>query len=468
MTVSTKAPPRLADGAVRGPSVGRTCRVGIVGVAALLLSLRRFRRPVVRPRSSGRPPGTHPTMPGSSVAGSCRRWNWTGATVVAPPPPGLRPRMSESEVETEPRATSQLLGYRAQGARLRCRDHRRAPTRSPACRQAPGLGGVRQLRRRLVLLPGDERAPPCAHAPLRLASAGDAAVVVGDARGSPAVVYKARSAPCDSVVASSLTRATEVLSVPWVPLGPVGGDSCRCRRPFRTVVTTRGCQRWFSDLDDRDAATHSCPRACGAPAATPATWPPRPSRWGRVDPGCATTAGVPGHPDPPRDGRSRAGRQPTAAVARPPTGRRSRRQSRSRSCWIDHLGRLTPTSCDQSGVVPGGGRFPSRSHEVVPPPRVAGSASALKSRRSSPTLRATEAPRGPRTDSGGLMMSRTNTRLLATVGVAGALALGATAAVAGAAGASPAGARATTAPRGGWPRRASALVSPSVVSLLRR
>ena len=41
-------------------------------------------------------------------------------------------------------------------------------------------------------------------------------------------------------------------------------------------------------------------------------------------------------------------------------------------------------------------------------------------------------------------MSRTNTRLLATVGVAGALALGATAAVAGAAGASPAGARATT------------------------
>ena len=224
MTVSTKAPPRLADGAVRGPSVGRTCRVGIVGVAALLLSLLSI------PSTGGATPllrsATRDSPDDARVLGgrfvSAVELDG-GAIVVAPPPPGLRPRMSESEVETQLWATSQLLGYRAQvlGFGVVTIAERRPGV--PRVVRLPAWVGFANVAGASFSCPAMNVRP---HAPTlpRLASAGDAAVVVGDARGSPAVVYKARSAPCDSVVASSLTRATEVLSVPWVPLGPVGGE----------------------------------------------------------------------------------------------------------------------------------------------------------------------------------------------------------------------------------------------------
>ena len=55
-----------------------------------------------------------------------------------------------------------------------------------------------------------------------LPSSGWAAVVVGADSGSPAVAYTARSAPCGSVSPASLTKAIEVVSVPWVEVGVNG------------------------------------------------------------------------------------------------------------------------------------------------------------------------------------------------------------------------------------------------------
>jgi hypothetical protein len=58
-----------------------------------------------------------------------------------------------------------------------------------------------------------------------LPSAGYAAFVIGATHGSPAVTYVAASAPCGSAVPSTLTNASEAISLPWQALGPVAGGS---------------------------------------------------------------------------------------------------------------------------------------------------------------------------------------------------------------------------------------------------
>ncbi len=56
-----------------------------------------------------------------------------------------------------------------------------------------------------------------------LPTPGDAAVVIGSS-GRPAVVYRARSAPCGRVVPASLTNALETVSVPWIPEGVLASE----------------------------------------------------------------------------------------------------------------------------------------------------------------------------------------------------------------------------------------------------
>ena len=52
-----------------------------------------------------------------------------------------------------------------------------------------------------------------------------AAVIVGDAPGSPAVVYMAVRAECGSLNSARLVLATEKISVPWKATGPLKGQS---------------------------------------------------------------------------------------------------------------------------------------------------------------------------------------------------------------------------------------------------
>ncbi len=223
MTAGITADRRQATGVPRSPRAGRIGRVGIVVAAAVLLSVLSL------PPTGGATPlpsGTRESPEDARVVGG--RFVSTveldgGAVIVVPAPPGIRPRMGESKVETQLWATSQLLGYRAQALGFGI---------VTIARRQPGIPRVVKLSAWVgfATVSGVSYSCPAMivrpHAPTlpHLSSAGDAAVVVGDADGAPAVVYKARSAPCDSVVAPSLTRATEVFSIPWVPIGPVGGE----------------------------------------------------------------------------------------------------------------------------------------------------------------------------------------------------------------------------------------------------
>jgi hypothetical protein len=58
-----------------------------------------------------------------------------------------------------------------------------------------------------------------------LPSAGYAAFVLGAADGAPAVTYVARSAPCGTVVAGTLSPASEAISIPWHATGPIQNDA---------------------------------------------------------------------------------------------------------------------------------------------------------------------------------------------------------------------------------------------------
>jgi hypothetical protein len=79
----------------------------------------------------------------------------------------------------------------------------------------------------------DEPSPPSTGPsrarPVSLPSDGYAAIVIGAARGTPAVSYTARSEVCLSVQAASLAVATEVLSVPWQPISGIEGGSMQVR-----------------------------------------------------------------------------------------------------------------------------------------------------------------------------------------------------------------------------------------------
>jgi len=150
-----------------------------------------------------------------------------GVVTIRPAPNGLRPKTSEAEVETEIWATSQVMSYRPQALGFGLVTITQRAVGVPEVRNLPAWVGLATVAQIAFNCPA-MTAPPTSPSPA-LPTPGDAAVVVGDARGGPAVVYRSRSAPCGSVVAASLTNALEAVSVPWTALGPVVSELLNVR-----------------------------------------------------------------------------------------------------------------------------------------------------------------------------------------------------------------------------------------------
>jgi len=150
-----------------------------------------------------------------------------GVVTIRPAPERMRPRTNEAGVETQIWATSQVTSYRPQAIGFGLVTITEHAAGVPTVRNLPawvGLASVAQIAFSCpaMTVPPHQPDPP-------LLTPGDAAVVVGDAQGGPAVVYRARSAPCVSVVAASLTNALEAVSVPWTALGPVVSELLNVR-----------------------------------------------------------------------------------------------------------------------------------------------------------------------------------------------------------------------------------------------
>ncbi|HEX3980841.1 MAG TPA: hypothetical protein VHW93_06440 [Acidimicrobiales bacterium] len=145
-----------------------------------------------------------------------------GVVTIRPAPARLRPKTSEKKAATQIWATSQIMGYRPQALGFGIVTIHGHAAGVPSVRDLPawvGLASVAQVAFNCPMM----RTSPAR--PVRpLPTPGEAAVVLGDSVGGPAVVYRARSAPCGSVVPASLTNALEAFSVPWSALGPVESE----------------------------------------------------------------------------------------------------------------------------------------------------------------------------------------------------------------------------------------------------
>jgi hypothetical protein len=150
-----------------------------------------------------------------------------GVVTIRPAPRDLKPKTNEVGVATRIWATSQVVSYRPQALGFGLVTITKQAAGVPEVTNLPawvGLASVSQIAFSCpaMITPPTQPDPP-------LPTPGDAAVVVGDAKGGPAVVYRARSAPCASVVDASLTNALETVSVPWTALGPVVSELLNVR-----------------------------------------------------------------------------------------------------------------------------------------------------------------------------------------------------------------------------------------------
>lgn len=134
-----------------------------------------------------------------------------GGLLVLPPPAGYRPLRAVRAVEEEAWATAQLSGTAAPlalGVVTITRERRGIPV-------VRHLIAWVALARQSGFYSCGAYVPVQRHAP-SLPSPSWSAVVIGDAAGSPALYYQSAEAPCGSVVPTSVQRALEVLSVPWI------------------------------------------------------------------------------------------------------------------------------------------------------------------------------------------------------------------------------------------------------------
>jgi hypothetical protein len=141
----------------------------------------------------------------------------SGVVTIRPAPARTHPTMGETRATTQIWATAQIMGYRplAIGFGVVTIDKRVAGV--PPVRNLPawvGLASAASFNCPMMRTSPTRPTPP-------LPTPGDAAVVVGEAIGGPAVVYRARSVPCGSVLPATLTNAVERVSIPWSALGPV-------------------------------------------------------------------------------------------------------------------------------------------------------------------------------------------------------------------------------------------------------
>jgi len=150
-----------------------------------------------------------------------------GVVTIRPAPRGLKPKTSEAGVATQIWATSEVTSYRPQAFGFGLVTITKQAAGVPEVRDLPAWVGLASVSQVAFSCPAMITPPTRPDPPLP--TPGDAAVVVADAKGGPAVVYRARSSPCASVVAASLTNALETVSVPWTALGPVVSELLNVR-----------------------------------------------------------------------------------------------------------------------------------------------------------------------------------------------------------------------------------------------
>lgn len=146
-----------------------------------------------------------------------------GALTVRPSPGRLRPTGDAGKTETQAWATGQIMGYRAQVFGFGVVTIRARRAGIPRVRNLPAWVALATDAEASFGCPMMRVSPePSLGSPEpALASPGEAAVIIGSARPRLALVYKARSDPCGTVVPATLTQALERLSIPWTATGPV-------------------------------------------------------------------------------------------------------------------------------------------------------------------------------------------------------------------------------------------------------
>lgn len=145
-----------------------------------------------------------------------------GVVTIRPAPLSLHPAKSQLQVEGQIWATSQVMSYRPQALGFGLVTITEHAAGVPPVVDLPAWVGLASDAQIAFGCPMMRTAPTRPHPPLP--TPGDAAVVVGSGPGSPAVVYRARSEPCASVVPPSLTDALETVSVPWIPVGTLSSE----------------------------------------------------------------------------------------------------------------------------------------------------------------------------------------------------------------------------------------------------
>ncbi len=145
-----------------------------------------------------------------------------GVVTIRPAPARIRAGTSEERAMTQIWATAQIMGFRPQALGFGIVTITEHAAGVPSVRDLPAWVGLATDAQIAFNCPMMRTAPARPERPLP--TPGEAAVVLGDSVDGPAVVYRARNGPCGSVSRSSLTNASEVLSVPWSALGPVESE----------------------------------------------------------------------------------------------------------------------------------------------------------------------------------------------------------------------------------------------------
>jgi len=154
-----------------------------------------------------------------------------GAMRVRPAPKSMKPTRTESEAATEIWATSgvastqrRFIGFGLATITIRVKG-------VPAVKSLPAWIGVTYSN-------GIRSCPAMSGTPKKLSpphSDGYAAVILGDRRGSPAVVYTAAADVCDKYRPASVQDALEMWSVPWT-----------YSRSGVVAVHYPSCAKWYS------------------------------------------------------------------------------------------------------------------------------------------------------------------------------------------------------------------------------
>jgi hypothetical protein len=146
-----------------------------------------------------------------------------GGAFTVRPSRRLPPTRDAGKIETQVWATGQIMGYRPQAFGFGVVTIRARRAGIPRVRNLPAWVALTTDAGATFSCPMMSVSPePSLSSPEpSLTSPGEAAVIIGSATRAPALVYKARSDPCGTVVPATLTEAMERLSIPWTATGPV-------------------------------------------------------------------------------------------------------------------------------------------------------------------------------------------------------------------------------------------------------